>query len=165
MTFLDVDFPLGVASGATGGPERRVDIVGLSSGAEERNALWSASRRRWQAETGVRNAEHIRQILAHWEEVRGQLFSFRFRDWLDFSSASTAGGTPAPTDQTIGTGDGSETTFQLVKAYGSGVNNYSREISKPRQSGPGQTTVRVALDGVEQLTGWTRHPFDRPGGV
>ena len=49
MAFHATRFPLDIALGARGGPERMTDIVTLSSGREERNARWAQSRRRYNA--------------------------------------------------------------------------------------------------------------------
>jgi hypothetical protein len=54
------------------------------------------------------------------------------------------------TDQIIGTGDGSEMAFQLIKTYGSGGHSSVRKIKKPVAG-----TVRLALDAVEQMSGWS----------
>ncbi|MEL7183333.1 MAG: DUF2460 domain-containing protein [Pseudomonadota bacterium] len=149
MAFLDLTFPRSVAAGVTGGPERRVDIVALSSGEEERNARWKHSRRSWDAGVGVRSVDDLQAIIALFEEAGGPLHSFRFRDWTDFSSAPSTKVAPAATDQPIGTGDGAATEFQLVKRYGA-LAPYLRPITKPL---PG--SVRVALDGVAQVSGWS----------
>ena len=50
----------------------------------------------------------------------------------------------------IGTGDGITTAFQLVKRYASGSQTWVRAITKPVAG-----TVRIALDGAEQLGGWS----------
>ena len=55
MAFHQVRFPLDVALGARGGPERATDIVTLSSGREERNSRWAQSRRRYNAGYGVKS--------------------------------------------------------------------------------------------------------------
>lgn len=56
-------------------------------------------------------------------------------------------GAPAASDQRIGTGDGSTTRFRLTKNYGEGE---ERRITRPVAG-----TVRVAVDSVEQSTGWS----------
>jgi uncharacterized protein (TIGR02217 family) len=53
--FHDVRFPVAVSFGATGGPERRVEIVALTSGREKRNLRLAHSRRHFDAGTGVRS--------------------------------------------------------------------------------------------------------------
>ena len=145
--FHEVRFPLAIGFGSTGGPERRTDVVLLASGHEERNARWADSRRRYNAGTGVRSLSDLHVLLAFFEERRGRLFGFRWRDRADWKSGAP-GATTSPVDQAIGTGDGTRTEFQLVKTYGSACAPYTRTISKP-----GAETVRVAVSGVEQTPG------------
>jgi uncharacterized protein (TIGR02217 family) len=57
---------------------------------------------------------------------------------------------PAATDQQLGTGTGSLTTFALVKRYVSGAITHIRPITKPVAG-----TVLIALNGVNQATGWS----------
>ncbi|MBP7001719.1 DUF2460 domain-containing protein [Amaricoccus sp.] len=148
MAFFDVSFPRNVAGGVVGGPERRVNIAPLASGFEERNARWHASRRSYQAGLGIRTADDLGEVLALFEEMRGPLHSFRFRDWSDFKSCAPSA-TPAATDQLLGTGDGEAVTFQLRKRYGS-LAPYWREITKPVAG-----TVNVAVAGVALGSGWS----------
>ena len=93
MAFHPVRFPLDVALGARGGPERATDIVALHSGREERNSRWHHSRRRFNAGYGVKSRADMQAVLAFFEERRGRFHSFLWRDGLDFSS----NGTPTPT--------------------------------------------------------------------
>ncbi|PKP68094.1 MAG: TIGR02217 family protein [Alphaproteobacteria bacterium HGW-Alphaproteobacteria-5] len=148
MAFFDIDFPRNVAAGVQGGPERRVDVVPLGSGREERNARWANSRRRFSAGLGIRDADDLAAVLALWEEVGGPFHSFRFRDWSDFKSGLPSAA-PAATDQALGVGDGVQTAFQLVKSYGT-VQPWARRITKPVAG-----SVRVALGGVEVGAGWS----------
>jgi uncharacterized protein (TIGR02217 family) len=142
--FHEVRFPIEVARGARGGPTRRTDVVTLASGREHRNARWAHSRRRYQAGYGVRTFAQLAEIVAFFEERRGRLIGFRWRDRLDFTSA--APGAPiAPLDQAIGTGDGTRRDFALTKRYGAAHAPYLRPIVKP-----GAGTVRVAVAGLEQ---------------
>lgn len=149
MAFLDLTFPRDISANVTGGPERRVDIVALSSGEEERNARWKHSRRSFDAGVGIRHVDDLADVVALFEDAGGQLHSFRFRDWSDFSSSPTAAQAPTATDQVIGTGDGVKTAFQLVKRYGT-LTPYVRDITKPIPA-----SVKVALGGTVQLTGWS----------
>ena len=147
MAFHDVRFPLDIALGARGGPERLTDIVTLSSGAEERNSRWANSRHRYNAGYGVKSLADMQAVLAFFEERRGRFHSFRWRDALDFSSSGTPN--PTPTDQPLGTGDGTTKTFQLVKRYGANFDPYLRPITKPVAG-----SVRIAVGGSEVTTGW-----------
>src|SRR3569833_2308894 len=114
MFFHEVLFPLDIALKSAGGPERRAAVVVLGSGREERNARWAHSRRRYDAGYGIKTFAALSQAVAFFEERRGRLYGFRWRDRLDHSSA-VPGAAVAATDQAIGTGDGVTETFQLAK--------------------------------------------------
>ncbi len=60
------------------------------SGREERNARWAHSRRRYDAGYGVKTLEALSAVVAFFEERRGRLYGFRWRDRLDHSSAAPA---------------------------------------------------------------------------
>ena len=141
--FHDVLFPLDIALKSAGGPERRTDIVTFGSGREARNARWSQSRRRYDAGYGVTTLSALQSVVAFFEERRGQLYGFRWRDRLDHASHAP-GSILSPRDQGIGTGNGVVKTFQLVKTYGASFAPYTRVIDKPVA-----TSLRIAVDGVE----------------
>src|SRR5690606_36265059 len=115
MAFHHTRFPLDIALGARGGPERKTDVVTLASGGEQRNGRWAHSRRRYNAGYGVKSRADMATILAFFEERRGRLHGFLWRDGLDHSSG---GAVPTPTDQLLGAGNGTRTAFQLRKRYG-----------------------------------------------
>ena len=125
MAFLDVRFPTDIAYGSRGGPGYSTTVNQTWSGYESRQINWSLVRHRYNA-------------------ARGMGHAFRFKDWADFKSCAKEA-TPAPTDQAIGTGDGTTDTFQLVKVYDYGGQTYTRTITKPVSG-----TVRVAVDGSEK---------------
>ena len=149
MAFHEVRFPDDISRGARGGPERRTQIVELASGDEERNASWADSRRRYDVSYGIRRADDLAAVVAFFEARNGRLHGFRFKDWSDYKSCAPSG-TPASADQQIGTGNGSRTTFQLVKHYASGSQIWTRTITKPVAG-----SVTMALGGVPVLAGWT----------
>ena len=142
-SFHETLFPLEIGFGATGGPERRTDIVTLASGHEERNARWANSRRSFDAGVGVRSLADLQTVIAFFEEQRGRLIGFRFRDPFD-NRSSKSGEAVSALDQTIGNGDGTNRVFQLKKTYGSAHQPFERIISKPVAA-----SVKVAIDGVE----------------
>ena len=145
--FHDILFPLDIALKSAGGPQRRTDVVLLGSGAEERNARWAHSRRRYDAGYGVKTFEALSEVLAFFEERRGRLYGFRWRDRLDNSSAAP-GAAIAATDQLIGVGDSATASFALVKTYGAVYSPYQRPIAKPVAG-----SVRIAVDSSEQTEG------------
>jgi uncharacterized protein (TIGR02217 family) len=147
MAFHPVRFPLDVALGSRGGPERRTDVVTLAGGGEQRNGRWRHSRRRYNAGYGVKSRADMAAVLAFFEERRGRLHGFLWRDGLDFSSG---GASPTALDQAIGTGDGARTAFQLSKRYGASFDPYLRPITRPVAG-----SVKVAVAGAELMSGWT----------
>jgi uncharacterized protein (TIGR02217 family) len=144
MGFHETRFPLETSLKAGGGPERRTDVVITATGREERNQRWLGARRKFDAGYGVRSFADLSAIIAFFEERRGRLHGFRFRDRLDWQSCPP-GGTIGPVDQPIGTGDGTRTAFQLTKRYGASHAPFDRVITKPVAG-----TVRVAVAGVEK---------------
>jgi uncharacterized protein (TIGR02217 family) len=145
--FHEVRFPLDIGLRSSGGPERRTDVVTLGSNREERNARWARSRRRYDAGYGVKTLAALSTVVAFFEERRGRLYGFRWRDRADFKSCAP-NSTPAATDQPIGTGDGVKATFQLVKTYGSAFAPYIRAIQKPVDG-----SALVAVAGATKIAG------------
>ena len=129
-SFHDVLFPTAVSFGATGGPERRNEIVLMTSGRERRNLRTAHSRRTYDAGTGVKSIQDVYDILAFFEARRGSFHAFRFHDPFDDRSCRPEE-TPASGDQLLGTGNASRVRFALVKTYGSGADAYRKPIRKP----------------------------------
>jgi uncharacterized protein (TIGR02217 family) len=147
MSFHEILFPLDIALKSASGPERKTEIVALGSGAEERNARWAHSRRRYDAGYGVKTFVALSAVVAFFEERRGRLHGFRWRDRLDHSSA-TGGSSVTPLDQAIGPVGGTTGAYQLAKTYGATYAPYRRPIAKPVAG-----SVRVAVNGTEQTLG------------
>ncbi len=158
MSFHEIRFPTAISRAAHGGPERRTDVVVLGSGAEERNARWADSRRSYNAGYGVKSLDDLHAVIAFFEERRGRLHGFRWRDAADCKSCPPEA-TPTALDQQIGTGDGATATFQLTKRYGTAFNPWSRPIKKPVAG-----TVLIAVAGVTQTEG-TDYTIDHTTGI
>jgi uncharacterized protein (TIGR02217 family) len=158
MSFHETRFPTAISRACHGGPERRTDVVVLGSGAEERNARWADSRRSYNAGYGVKSLDDLHAVIAFFEERRGRLHGFRWRDPMDCKSCPPESA-PTPLDQVIGTGDGSTAAFQLTKIYGSAFNPWTRAIRKPVAG-----TVLVAVAGVTQAPG-TAYTVDPTTGL
>ncbi|MEZ5853948.1 MAG: DUF2460 domain-containing protein [Hyphomicrobiaceae bacterium] len=141
MSFHETRFPTAISRGATGGPERRTDVVVLGSGFEERNARWADAQRSYNAGYGLRSLDDLHAVIAFFEERRGRLYGFRWKDHSDWKSCPPEQ-EPAAGDQVIGTGDGALATFQLTKRYGSLYAPYERRIQKPVAG-----SLVVAVDG------------------
>ena len=155
MNFHEVQFPAAISFGSSGGVERRTEIVTLVNGYEERNSPWAHSRRRFDAGLGVRSMDDLSEVLTFFEARHGQLFGFRWKDWLDHRSCAPSASVSA-TDQVL---EGSGTTWQLVKRYEDAAASYVREITKPKVG-----TIVVAVGGAP-LTEGTEFTVDVNSGV
>lgn len=147
MSFHEVRFPTAISRGAQGGPERRTDVVVLGSGHEQRNSRWADSRRSYNAGYGIKSLDELHAVITFYEERRGRLYGFRWRDHADWKSCAPEG-IPAASDQVIGTGDGTQATFTLSKVYGGAFAPWSREVRKPVEG-----SVLIAVDGVVRSAG------------
>jgi uncharacterized protein (TIGR02217 family) len=149
QAFDDVTFPLALGAQARVSPTFSTAIVTTASGREQRSAAWASGRLRYDVGTGVRSEADLQTLIAFFRARRGAAKAFRFRDPLDHSSNGMTSPTSA-TDQQLGTGDGIKTSFALIKSYGSGVDAERRRITRPETG-----SVKVALAGVSQASGWT----------
>ncbi|MGQ0671668.1 MAG: phage distal tail protein, Rcc01695 family [Hyphomicrobium sp.] len=147
MNFHEIRFPTAISRGAEGGPERRTDVVVLGSGYEERNSRWAHSRRSYNAGYGVKSLDELHAVIAFFEERRGRLFGFRWKDHTDFKSGPPQA-TVTALDQPIGIGDGVQVAFQLEKIYGSAHAPWTRAVRKPVAG-----SVLVAVNGVVKTPG------------
>ena len=142
--FADVRFPIAIGREASIEPAFSTQIVAMASGAEQRNSEWADARLRFDAGPGVRGEAELGELIAFFRARRGAAQAFRFEDPFDHSSNGMTGA-PTPEDQAIGEGDGDRTDFALVKHY----EDQQRAITRPVES-----SVRVAVDGVERVSGW-----------
>ena len=141
----DVLFPIALGREASVEPAFSTAIVETAGGAEQRNSEWADARLRFDAGPGIRGEAELAELIAFFRARRGAAKAFRFRDPFDFSS-NGMGGEPGATDQLLGTGDGTRTDFALVKDY----DGQERRITRPVSG-----SVRVSVDGVERVGGWT----------
>lgn len=158
MAFHEVRFPTSISRDAQGGPERRTDIVVLGSGFEERNSRWADSRRSYNVGYCVKSLDDLNAVVGFFEERRGRLHGFRFRDPADWKSCPP-GQSPTALDQVMGTGDGAASVFQLIKVYGSAFAPWPRDIKKPVAG-----TVLLAVAGTVKTAG-TDFTVDMATGV
>ncbi len=148
LPFDDLPYPLALGRDATVMPEFSTSVAVTASGYERRNSLWSNARLRFDVGPGIRSETELGVLLAFFRARRGAARGFRLRDPTDYSSnAMTAA--PTSSDQVLGTGDGLNASFPLVKHYGAGDALQSRRITRPHPA-----SVTVSIDGVTS-NGWT----------
>jgi uncharacterized protein (TIGR02217 family) len=153
QAFDDVIFPLEIGRDATAMAEFSTNVVMTLSGHERRNSSWSDARLGYDVGPGVRSERELGILLDFFRARHGPAIGFRFADPFDFSSNGMTD-VPTMSDQQLGTGDGFQTRFALVKHYGDA--SQVRRITRPRPA-----TVVVAVNGA-LATGWT---MQEPGTV
>lgn len=141
MAFDEVRLPTTVEKGALGGPTFNTTVTVLSNGFEQRNQNWSTTRANYDIAYGIQNDADLLTVITFFYARKGKARGFRFKDWADYQVTS---------NEQFGTGDGAEVDFQLSVTYSDAASSYSRDIKKPVAG-----TVRVWVNSVEQLSGWT----------
>ena len=140
MSFVEIQFPADISYGSSGGPTFSTDVIEAFSGFEQRNINWSAARARYNVAQGVKTQSQLDELIAFFRARQGKAIGFRFKDWTDYQAVA----------QNIGTGNGSQTVFQLTKKYTSSV-TVTRVIKKPVNN----ATMKVYLNAVLQSSGYT----------
>jgi uncharacterized protein (TIGR02217 family) len=163
MAFIESPrFPAIVARDLIGGPTYLTEIIALTSGHEQRDAMWSMPRQRYTVPLSNLTQTQMDALLAFLRVARGRFNGFRVRDPVDFR-VSTSG-----VDGVVALISGD--TYQLYKRYTSGSNTVDRKIVKPVTpivvSGGGTYTIDyttgvVTRTGGAAPTGWTGS-FDVP---
>jgi uncharacterized protein (TIGR02217 family) len=136
--FEDVRFPIAIGREASVEPAFSTAVVATANGAEQRNSEWVDARLRFDAGPGVRGEAELQELIGFFRARRGAAIAFRFEDPFDHEAE----------DQLLGAGDGVRTEYPLVKRYGSQVRRITRPVAG---------SVRLFLDGVERVSGWTLH--------
>ncbi len=117
----------------------KTDITGGGAGQESRNRLWQDPLMAYDAQFLTKTLDDARAMQTFFHCAGGAELSFLIKDVTDFKIAR----------QTIGTGDGITTNFQLIKSYAQGVMpTYTRTITKPKAL-EGVGGVRVWVDNAE----------------
>lgn len=144
--------PDNIARGSRSGLSMKADVIELDGGVDEVVARWPDARRTLDLSYGVRKFDDIQTLREFYLCRDGIARGFRARNPLDYTTKPTGvdrhRGTPTDEDYNIGTGDGSNKTFQLKKTYTNGGRTITWNIRKPRTG-----TVIVALDGVSKTEG------------
>jgi uncharacterized protein (TIGR02217 family) len=111
MSIPDYRLPERIERSSKFGPSFRNVIQEAIAGNEQRFAQWTKCRAVGDLSYGLMSSDDpvgdFMAILALWRAHFGSLYPFRFRDWSDYTT----------TDELFGNGDGSTTSFQLVKTY------------------------------------------------
>lgn len=143
MSFHEIRFPTRISYGAVGGPRFSTTVQVLNSGHEQRNINWAQARREFSFDISPSRGTEWDDILSFFHARRGRAYGFRLKDFSDFKL--TAG--------QIGTGDGTQTEFQISKIYQDDLGiapGFERPITKIVTG-----TISVFLEDVAQFSNWT----------
>ena len=156
----DIRLPDTIEIGAQGGPGFKTTVLTSASGREKRNVDWSQEKGRWDIGYGARHYSDpddaqwaIATIMAFYRARRAKAYTFRFRDWLDYTVER----------QKIGETDTFTATFQMVKTYEpDGPRPYHRDITKPV---PGTLSVWVNNVEIAEGAGGSEYQVDDATGI
>jgi uncharacterized protein (TIGR02217 family) len=117
-------FPDQIAYGAVGGPQFLTHIVDSISGAEARQQQWPLGPAVYDLSLEHRDEALTRELIAFFRVcAKGQAHGFRFHDFQP--------GEDRGVQELLGYGNGTHTTWQLIKQYIIGGLAYARTILKP----------------------------------
>lgn len=102
-------------------PTWQTTVIRMAGGAEQRSSTFVNALRVYDAALGIKTLTDYQTLEKFFNAVRGQLHGFRYLDRANFSA----------TVEAFGTGDASESNFQLTKDDGNAANAFNREIYKP----------------------------------
>ena len=161
MAFHDqAVFPTEISYGSTGGPGAGTIIQEVPDGRANRILRQAEPLFRFDVADRVKEPHELAAVMRFWHARRGSLFGFRFLNHLDCSTAfnlETEIDAEDPADRVeIGIGDGSTTTFPLVRIYEDAGEQVSKRITKPMRLAEAQATsvvpfLRDALAGDVQF--------------
>lgn len=141
--------------GWQGGPEFDTRIATTKSGVERRNANNIECRHSYILPVAnISSIEYLVKLKQAFMACRGQLHSFKIKDWSDHSANREA----------FGIGDGTRTVFPLRKDSIFGVAVYTRFIEKPNNDVVirinGSITSAYTLDHLTGLVTFNTAPAD-----
>lgn len=149
MAVDNIEFPRELAYGSSGGPKFSTIVTKLTSGFEGRQQQWERALLEFDAAPAILDKARLATLIQFFYARRGRARGFLFHDYTDFTSAANNQDAPTNLDQVLGSGDGVNQTFQLIKTYSDAEASYTRDITQPV---PG--TVLVSLNNVAQPSGW-----------
>lgn len=152
IAFDDVSYPLALGRDAMVMPEFSTSIAVTASGFERRNSLWADARLRFDVGPGIRSEAELGTLIAFFRARRGAARGFRLRDPTDRSSNGMTG-VPTQADQLLGTGNGTQASFALVKRYGTLDAEQLRRITRPVVG-----SILISVNGTA-TTAWTLDPL------
>lgn len=133
MVIDDTRLPQDVERGVKGGPQFNTIVLRSDGGNTDTNQNWQYPLYSGNVGYGIQSRQELDKVIRFFWARRGRLRGFLFRDWSDYQMEL----------ETIGTGDGSNRTFPIVKTYDDDVLSFARPIKRPIES-----TLTVYVNGA-----------------
>ena len=130
MSFSETLLDLGYDYGTVSSYRYSTTIVVEGDSREKRNINWTQPLAQWQLGGRVFNREEVDYIIGFHAARKGAYQGFLYKDWADYQF-----------NNSIGTGDGIKTEFQLYKTYAVAAYGVKRPIFKP-------ISVTVTVNGI-----------------
>lgn len=127
--------PLNVELGAVWRARMQLEVVETDGGFEDVNRRWENFLRAFDVTYPIarRDSSMLAGVTAAFLATGAGEYSFDFRDWRDHTA----------TDAALGLGDGTRTSWPLVKLYAFGTAEHVRRIYRPLAAG-----LAFKVDGV-----------------
>lgn len=107
--FADILFPVDISYGAQSSSRFKTDITIVQSGYEKRIANWQDSLHEFNISHNIKNEDQIIYLKKLYQQVRGPLISFKFKDWSDYKCEKNFEG--------IGNEDGKFSGYPYVELW------------------------------------------------
>lgn len=155
MAFHNISLPFwSIKAGVNGGPVDNVRVLNSDSGVTQVAILSSRPIERWKVTYPVAGQDDYVELDSFFRVRRGPAHTFRFRSPAGHSVGITidalTGAESYSSVEPVGTGTGAQTAFQLKRTLVSGAESTEVPIKKPVAAG-----LRIYLNGVQQMSGWT----------
>lgn len=121
MIIDPVRLPVDVERGVRGGPQFSTTVLRTDGGNLSTNQNWTYPLYRGQVGYGIQSKANMFDVMNFFYARRGMFRGFLFRDWSDYEFQNDL----------IGTGDGSDVTFQARRVYDDTVAPFYRPITRP----------------------------------
>ena len=144
-SFIEQRFPTKIFAGTEAAVGYNTDVVELQSGHEQRTANWTNELRYYDVTKAIQSEIEYLEVLHFFITIgKGRANGFRFKDLADYQVPDHFN----PDNAVLGTGDGTEDQYQLIKTYNYNGTTHSRTITKPVSG-----SIRIYIDGVGKLQG------------
>lgn len=140
MAFINTELPPQILLGSSFGPSWDVEIVQYGQGDEFVNRKINQSRYTFSLRHVVERSALFADVVQFFNAIGGPATGFLVDNPID--NKTNMAGSNTATDISLGDGDGSTTTFNLVRTYTHGAVSTSRRIFKPKND------ILVAVDGT-----------------